>query len=155
MCTKVQKIQTEYKKYKKYKCVLVQTRLKDGFQCSKQSKNLVFILESKSHLPKKQFALSSQMHRITVCDSGVFDNLNVLPGSPAGGPFTKNGSMEVLSWDFLVLPHGERIPIISVSKRFLCGCGCKGKHTFVLFCDFLYSVCIFCTFCTLVHTVTF
>ena len=48
-----------------------------------------------------------------------------------GVPFTKTDSMEVLSWNFLALPTADRIPITSVSKKFLCQCGCKGQCTWM------------------------
>ena len=44
-----------------------------------------------------------------------------------GVPFTKTDSMEIISWNFLALPTADRIPITSVSKKFLCQCGCKGQ----------------------------
>lgn len=45
-----------------------------------------------------------------------------------GVPFTKSDSIEIISYNFLNDPSGQRIPFTAVSKKHICQC-CKGKHT--------------------------
>lgn len=46
-----------------------------------------------------------------------------------GVPFTKKDSIELLSYNFLGEPMGDRIPFAGISKMYICKCGCLGKHT--------------------------
>lgn len=46
-----------------------------------------------------------------------------------GVPFTKKDSIELLSFNFLGEPMGDRIPFSGISKMYTCKCGCLGKHT--------------------------
>lgn len=46
-----------------------------------------------------------------------------------GVPFTKNQSLELLSWNVLGVAGGDRVPFTGVSKSFICRCGCLGRHT--------------------------
>jgi hypothetical protein len=46
-----------------------------------------------------------------------------------GVPFTKKDSIEIISFNFLAMPTADRIPFTGISKKHLCHCGCKGKHT--------------------------
>ena len=47
-----------------------------------------------------------------------------------GVPFTKKDSVELLSYNFLGEPMGDRIPFSGISKMYCCKCGCLGRHTF-------------------------
>ena len=47
-----------------------------------------------------------------------------------GVPFTKHDSVELLSYNFLGEPMGDRIPFSGISKMYTCKCGCLGRHTF-------------------------
>ena len=47
-----------------------------------------------------------------------------------GVPFTKKDSVELLSYNFLGEPMGDRIPFAGISKMYTCKCGCLGRHTF-------------------------
>jgi len=58
-----------------------------------------------------------------------------------GVPYTKKDSLEMLSYNFLSHPTADRIPFTGVSKRFVCKCGCKGRHTWnALLLVFAWSV---------------
>jgi hypothetical protein len=46
-----------------------------------------------------------------------------------GVPYTKSDSLEILSFNFLSFPTANRFPITAISKKYLCHCGCKGRHT--------------------------
>jgi hypothetical protein len=59
------------------------------------------------------------------CDSTIAIGLH-----GDGVPYTKRDSLEMFSWNFLSCPTANRIPFTGISKRFLCKCGCKGRHTF-------------------------
>ena len=62
-----------------------------------------------------------------------------------GVPFTKHDSLEVLSFNCLAQPSGNRVPFTGVSKAFLCQCGCKGKCTWdALLAVFLWSMQSLC-----------
>jgi len=67
----------------------------------------------------------------TKCRKLGLDPVSCLPlGFHGDGvPFSKKDSLELLSFNFLAEPHGERIPITGVSKSYVCSCGCLGKHT--------------------------
>jgi hypothetical protein len=44
-----------------------------------------------------------------------------------GVPYTKKDSIELLSFNFLGEPHGDRVPFGGVSKMYLCKCGRRAK----------------------------
>ena len=47
-----------------------------------------------------------------------------------GVPFSKKDSIELLSYNFLGEPMGDRMPFAGISKMYTCKCGCLGRHTF-------------------------
>ena len=62
-----------------------------------------------------------------------------------GVPFTKHDSLEILSFNCLAQPSGNRVPFTGISKAFLCQCGCKGKCTWdALLAVFLWSMQSLC-----------
>ena len=46
-----------------------------------------------------------------------------------GVPISKTDTSTIFSWN-VAMPGAERIPFTAVSKRSLCGCGCRGGCTF-------------------------
>ena len=46
-----------------------------------------------------------------------------------GVPHQKAGTIECLSWNTCANPDAERTLFTAVEKRFLCKCGCAGRHT--------------------------
>ena len=61
---------------------------------------------------------------------GLCPEKTVMMGMHGDGvPYSKKQSLEVLSFNFLNQPSGDRIPFCAVSKQFICKCGCLGKHT--------------------------
>ena len=70
---------------------------------------------------------------VDACENLGLDPINMIAlGMHGDGvPFTKTDTMEMLSWNFLALPTADRIPITSVSKKFVCQCGCKGQCTWM------------------------
>lgn len=65
------------------------------------------------------------------CSSLGIDPCKAIPlGMHGDGvPFTKKHSLEVLSWNPLGHPAGDRVPFSGISKQFICKCGCLGRHT--------------------------
>lgn len=47
-----------------------------------------------------------------------------------GVPFSKKDSIELLSFNFLGEPMGDRVPFAGISKMYACKCGCLGRDTF-------------------------
>ncbi len=66
-----------------------------------------------------------------LCSSLNLGAENVIPlGIHGDGvPFGKNKSIEVFSWNFIAIPHLERILFCLIERRYLCQCGCHGRHT--------------------------
>ena len=59
-----------------------------------------------------------------------------------GVPHQKKGNIEVLSWNPCAFPDYERVLFCAIDKKFLCRCGCKGRHTFDAALDiFCWSMC--------------
>ena len=78
--------------------------------------------------------MSPELRRIFQTTCG---KLNLDPASTIclglhgdGVPFSKKDSIELLSYNFLGDPMGDRVPFTGVSKMYTCKCGCLGKHTF-------------------------
>ncbi len=46
-----------------------------------------------------------------------------------GVPYSKRQSLEALSWNLPGKPLWDRILFTAVPKKFLCSCGCRGKHS--------------------------
>ena len=53
-----------------------------------------------------------------------------------GVPYTKKLSLFMLNLGFPGWPEGDRLPLFLVSSKFLCKCGCGGKHSL----DVVYQV---------------
>ena len=47
-----------------------------------------------------------------------FEDTVILGLHGDGVPFTKHSSLEMISWNCLACPHGERVPFTGLSKQF-------------------------------------
>ena len=47
-----------------------------------------------------------------------------------GVPYSTSDSIEILSWNRLSIPCMDRIPFTAISKKYICRCGCLGRHTY-------------------------
>ena len=43
---------------------------------------------------------------------------------------SKSDSIEILSWNILSIPGMDRIPFTAISQKYVCQCGCLGRHTY-------------------------
>ena len=66
-----------------------------------------------------------------VCSScGILSSITAALGLHGDGvPFLNAQSVEVYSWNFVSLPQAERVLFCCLEKRYLCRCGCGGRHT--------------------------
>ena len=57
-----------------------------------------------------------------------------------GVPFANGQTVEVWTWNFIAIPHAERILFTLLEKQYLCRCGCHGRHTT----NAVYEVLVYC-----------
>lgn len=80
------------------------------------------------------FQFSSETAWKTIChakayEEGLVPEDTVFLGLHGDGvPFTKSDTIEIISYNFINNPGGQRIPFTAISKKHLCRC-CKGKDT--------------------------
>ena len=65
------------------------------------------------------------------CRRMKLDERGFIPlGSHGDGvPIGKSSTMEVMSWNFVAIPQGERNLFTAIPKSSLCDCKCRGRHS--------------------------
>ena len=80
-------------------------------------------------IPKNMPELAAARAKVATVLSTPPEELTPIGIHGDGVPHQKKGTIECLSWNPCAHPHCERILFGVLEKRYLCKCGCKGRHS--------------------------